>query len=96
MENPAALRIEAPETDKSSVVPVHPGTLDYLTGSQKTFLELYSDYIYLSIFILSLGGSALAGIAGYMGINFRPRSPPELQEMVHLVNAAARPRTAMP
>ncbi|WP_204312031.1 hypothetical protein, partial [Escherichia coli] len=49
-QHPVAFRIEVPETEKGSSVQVHPGARGYLTGEQKTFLEQYSDYLYLLIF----------------------------------------------
>jgi TRAP transporter TAXI family solute receptor len=87
-QNATALRIEAPDTEKSAYVPVHPGAVEYLTGSSKSFMELYSDYVYLAIFMASLGGSAFAGLAGYLGINTRRTLVSELQEVVDMIERA--------
>ncbi|WP_170181873.1 TAXI family TRAP transporter solute-binding subunit [Phreatobacter stygius] len=84
-QHPVAFRIEVPETEKGSSVQVHPGALAYLTGEQKTFLELYSDYLYLAIFALSLGGSAIAALAGYFGMGRREVDPGRLPEVLHLL-----------
>src|SRR5262245_37949071 len=44
---PGANRIKAPDTDKDSPISVHPGAAAYFDGEQKTFLERYSDFVYL-------------------------------------------------
>lgn len=88
MQHPAANRLEVPDTDKGSSVQVHPGALAYLTGEQKTFLEKYSDYLYLGIFGLSLGGSALAALAGYFGFGRREKKPGHLPEVLVLLREA--------
>lgn len=87
-QHPIALRIEVPDTEKGSSVQVHPGALAYLTGEQKTFVERYSDYLYLAIFGLSLGGSAIAALAGYFGFGRRERDPRQLPEVLVLLRDA--------
>jgi TRAP transporter TAXI family solute receptor len=87
-QHPIALRIEVPDTEKGSSVQVHPGALAYLTGEQKTFVERYSDYLYLAIFGLSLGGSAIAALAGYFGLGRRERDPKQLPEVLVLLRDA--------
>lgn len=87
-QHPVAFRIEVPDTEKGSSVQVHPGALAYLTGEQKTFVEKYSDYLYLAIFGLSLGGSALAAIAGYLGFGRREKDPGYLPEVLVLLRNA--------
>lgn len=85
LQHPIANRLEVPDTEKGSSVQVHPGALAYLTGEQKTFIEKYSDILYLTIFGLSLGGSALAAIAGYLGIGRREKDPGRLPEVLVLL-----------
>lgn len=84
-QHPVAFRIEVPETEKGSSVQVHPGARGYLTGEQKTFLEQYSDYLYLLIFGLSLGGSAIAGVIGYFGVGRREPDPGRLPDVLQLL-----------
>ncbi|MCZ0737424.1 TAXI family TRAP transporter solute-binding subunit [Phreatobacter sp. AB_2022a] len=84
-QHPVAYRIEVPETDKGSSVQVHPGALGYLTGEQKTFLERYSEVLYLAIFVVSLGGSAMAALASYFGFGRREPDPGRLPEVLHLL-----------
>ena len=45
--DPIARRIEAPSTDKGAALPAHPGTAAYLDDEEETFLDRYSDFIYL-------------------------------------------------
>lgn len=87
-QHPVALRIEVPDTEKGSSVQVHPGALAYLTGEQKTFVEKYSDYLYLAIFGLSLGGSALAALAGYLGFGRKETAPSHLPEVLVMLRNA--------
>jgi TRAP transporter TAXI family solute receptor len=84
-QHPAANRLEVPDTEKGSSVQVHPGALAYLTGEQKTFVEKYSDYLYLAIFGLSLGGSALAAVFGYFGLGRRDKDPGHLPEVLMML-----------
>lgn len=87
-QHPAANRLEVPDTEKGSSVQVHPGALAYLTGEQKTFVEKYSDYLYLAIFGLSLGGSALAAVLGYFGLGRRDKDPGHLPEVLMMLRQA--------
>jgi TRAP transporter TAXI family solute receptor len=60
-EAPLASRIEAPDQEKASPIPIHPGTITYLDGQTTTFLERYGDWFYIGIMGLGLGGSLIAG-----------------------------------
>ncbi len=57
---PVANHIEAPETDKGQVLPTHPGAAAFLDGEEQTFLDRYSDYIYIGAMI---GSVLLSGVA---------------------------------
>jgi TRAP transporter TAXI family solute receptor len=65
-EVPAALKIEKPDTDKDAALPAHPGAAAYIDGTERTFLEKYSDYIWISIFLLTALGSAGAWLRYYV------------------------------
>ncbi len=62
---PAANQIKGPDTDKDSPVTVHPGAAAYFDGEQKTFLERYSDFVYLGVMFISLLASGAAAVFGY-------------------------------
>jgi hypothetical protein len=65
-ENPAATRIEVPDTDKDAAIPVHPGAEAYVDGEERTFMDRYSDLIWWVILGMSLLGSAGAWAASYL------------------------------
>jgi TRAP transporter TAXI family solute receptor len=60
-EAPLASRIEAPDQEKESPIPIHNGTITYLDGQTSTFLERYGDWFYIGLMGLGIGGSGLAG-----------------------------------
>jgi TRAP transporter TAXI family solute receptor len=68
---PAANRIKAPDTDKDSPISVHPGAVAYFDGEQKTFLERYSDFVYLGVMFASILASAAAALGTYGRISDR-------------------------
>jgi TRAP transporter TAXI family solute receptor len=63
---PRILRMEAPNTEKGSTAPVHPGAAAYFDGEQKTFFDRYGDWFYLILLVGSIVGSAIAAIASYL------------------------------
>jgi TRAP transporter TAXI family solute receptor len=63
---PRILRMEAPNTEKGSTTPVHPGAAAYFDGEQKTFFDRYGDWFYLILLVGSIVGSAIAAIASYL------------------------------
>jgi TRAP transporter TAXI family solute receptor len=70
-EAPLASKIEAPDQEKTSPIPIHPGTITYLDGQTTTFLERYGDWFYIAIMSLGLGGSFLAGYLSYAAAQTR-------------------------
>jgi len=63
---PAAAKIEKPDTDKDAALPAHLGAAAYIDGTERTFLEKYSDYIWGAILLLSGIGSAGAWLRHYV------------------------------
>jgi TRAP transporter TAXI family solute receptor len=55
---PDAAHIKKPDTDKDAELPVHRGAAAYIDGTERTFLERYSDYFWFAILVLSGLGSA--------------------------------------
>lgn len=68
---PAAAKIEKPDTDKDAALPAHQGAAAYIDGTERTFLEKYSDYIWAGILLLSGLGSAGAWLRHYFKRNER-------------------------
>src|SRR6201996_9590282 len=60
-KSPAASKLEKPNTDKDAAIPAHAGAAAYIDGTERTFLERYSDLIWGGILLLSIVGSGTAG-----------------------------------
>jgi TRAP transporter TAXI family solute receptor len=65
-EAPNAAKIEKPDTDKDAARPAHPGAAAYIDGTERTFLDKYSDYLWGAVLVLSAIGSASAGLRHYL------------------------------
>lgn len=64
-ELPGVATIEKPDTDKDAAIPAHRGAAAYIDGTERTFLERYSDYMWGALLLLSGLGSAGAWLRGY-------------------------------
>ncbi len=64
---PSARRMEAPSTDKGSPVPTHSGTAAYIDDEEESFLDRYSDFIYIGAMVMGVMASGLTAIAGRIG-----------------------------
>ncbi len=90
-EAPLASRMEAPDQEKTSPIPIHPGTITYLDGNTTTFLERYGDWFYIGLMGFGLGGSLLAGYLSYAAARTREgvlRMLAELEELIASAPAA--------
>jgi TRAP transporter TAXI family solute receptor len=65
-EIPSASKIEKPDTDKDAAIPAHPGAAAYIDGTERTFLDRYSDYFWGAILLLSVLGSVAAWFRHYL------------------------------
>ena len=57
-----ASKIEPAGTDKDAFIVAHPGAAEYINDDIKSFMERYSDVMYLGAAALSIIGSIFAGI----------------------------------
>jgi len=64
-EVPSAARITKPDTDKDAALPAHPGAAAYIDGTERTFMDNYSDYLWGAVLLLSVLGSGVAGLRHY-------------------------------
>jgi len=64
-EVPGAARITKPDTDKDAALPAHPGAAAYIDGTERTFMDNYSDYLWGAILLFSVLGSGVAGLRHY-------------------------------
>lgn len=67
-ENPLFAQITAPSTDADSYLPVHPGAAAFYNGTQQSFIDEYSNYIYLGPMMLGGIASVLAAAWKFLGI----------------------------
>jgi hypothetical protein len=63
---PSAAKIEKPDTDKDAALPAHRGAAAFIDGTERTFMEKYSDYIWGAVLLLSVLGSATAWLRHYV------------------------------
>jgi TRAP transporter TAXI family solute receptor len=63
---PGASKISKPDTDKDAALPAHPGAAAYIDGTERSFMDKYSDYIWGAVLLFSVLGSATAGMRHYM------------------------------
>ncbi|MDB5580353.1 MAG: transporter substrate-binding protein [Bradyrhizobium sp.] len=71
---PSAAKIEKPDTDKDAALPAHPGAAAYIDGTERTFLEKYSDFLWGGILLLSGIGSGGAWLRHYLKHNERDKN----------------------
>jgi TRAP transporter TAXI family solute receptor len=90
-EVPAAANIETPNTDKDAPLPAHRGAAAYIDGTERTFLEKYSDYMWGAILLLSGLGSAGAWFRSYLKRDEKAHTI-ELRDRVMGLIAQARNR----
>ena len=62
LEDGFASRIEPADTDKDAFVVAHEGAAEYINDETKSFMDRYSDMLYLAAAALSVIGSIFAGI----------------------------------
>jgi TRAP transporter TAXI family solute receptor len=93
-EFPLAAKIETPDTDKDAAIPVHPGAAAFVDGEEKTFLDLYSDYIWWGLMGLSAMGSAGAWFAGYLKKDERNNNSSLRERLLDMLRAARRSDSA--
>jgi hypothetical protein len=65
-EIPGASKIEKPDTDKDAALPAHPGAAAYIDGTERTFMDKYSDYIWGVVLLFSVLGSATAAFRHFI------------------------------
>jgi TRAP transporter TAXI family solute receptor len=65
-ENPGASKIEKPDTDKDAAILAHPGAAAFIDGTERTFLDKYSDYLWGAVLLLSVLGSGTAWLRHYL------------------------------
>jgi TRAP transporter TAXI family solute receptor len=85
---PLANRMEAPSTEKGLPLPVHPGAAAYLDGEEESFLDKYSDFIYLGAMLLSVLASAAAALASRLSAANHAKAEELLRALLEHLSAA--------
>jgi TRAP-type uncharacterized transport system substrate-binding protein len=68
-EQPLLAHFKAPDTEAGAYLPVHPGALDYYNGNQQTFLDRWSNAIFLTPMALGALASVLAAAWKFLRAN---------------------------
>lgn len=89
---PTAGEIEAPDTDKKGVLPVHPGAAAYLDGEQESLFE----QAMTQLFNISIIGGILGSIAFGVNTLWRRHRAEETQKTVARLPAMLREAKSVP
>ncbi len=92
-ELPGAAKIEKPDTDKDAALPAHAGAAAYIDGTERTFLEKYTDYIWGTILLLSGLGSAGAWLQHYWKRDEREQYVAHRENLLDLLARARKAET---
>jgi TRAP transporter TAXI family solute receptor len=84
-EFPGAAKIEKPDTDKDAALPAHEGAAAFIDGTERTFLEKYSDYLWGGILLLSVLGSTGAGLRHYLKRDERQQNTVHRDNLVDMI-----------
>ncbi len=87
-EVPGAAKIEKPDTDKDAALPAHPGAAAYIDGTERTFVERYSDYFWFAILIFSGLGSGGAWLRHYLKRDERERNTLQREKLLTMISRA--------
>jgi len=84
---PAAAKIAKPDTDKDAALPAHPGAAAYIDGTERTFMDKYSDYIWGAVLLFSVLGSVTAGVRHYIKRDERKLNTLHREKLVAAIDA---------
>lgn len=87
-EAPQLQGLEAPSTARDAALPVHPGAIAFLDGTERTFFDRYGDWFYLGVMALSLLGSAGAAMLSQASLARRRAAMQGLTRVVAMIGLA--------
>jgi TRAP transporter TAXI family solute receptor len=93
-ELPSAAKIEKPDTDKDAALPAHQGAAAYIDGTERTFLEKYSDYLWGGILLLSGLGSAGAWLRQYLARDEKEKSTLHRDNLLAMISKVRQAESA--
>ena len=85
---PIAAAIEKPDGDKGSLTTVHPGAAAYFSDNEKSFMDVYGDWIYIGAMVLSGIGSGAAAMLGMTRARARKAALDLIDRLIDLKQAA--------
>jgi TRAP transporter TAXI family solute receptor len=91
---PGAAHIKKPDTDKDAELPVHRGAAAYIDGTERTFLERYSDYFWFAILVLSGLGSAGAWLNHFLKRDETEENTAHRDKVLPLISRVREAETA--
>jgi hypothetical protein len=86
----AASKIEKPDTDKDAALPAHPGAAAYIDGTERSFMDKYSDYIWGVVLLFSVLGSATAAVRHFIKRDERRQSILHREKLVAAIAQVRR------
>jgi TRAP-type uncharacterized transport system substrate-binding protein len=92
-ELPGVATLEKPDTDKDAAIPAHRGAAAYIDGTDRTFLERYSDFLWGGVLLLSGLGSAGAWLRSYLKRDERNNYLASRDRVLEMIGAARGART---
>ena len=85
---PVAGQMEAPDTERSSLLPVHPGTLAYLNGEQESLLDQTVNYYWLAVMVFAIFAPLVGWITSRRRLRRSNEARAKLRRVVELVKLA--------
>jgi len=86
----SASKLEKPDTDKDAALPAHPGAAAYIDGTERTFMDKYSDYIWAVVLLFSVLGSATAAMRHFIRRNERKMNVLHRERLVEAISRARK------
>jgi TRAP-type uncharacterized transport system substrate-binding protein len=90
-ELPILAQVAAADTDPGAYLPVHPGAAEYYNGTQQSFMDKWSNVIFLTPMALGALASILAAAWKFLGV---AKSHPDVPALDALYALGRRIRTA--
>lgn len=81
-------QIEAPEVDKSAVLPLHPGAAAYFEGEQPNLWERFESFLYVGTIVVSLLGSGITWVITTWGNTKQSPDQLQMQRLLAILRAA--------
>ena len=83
---PGAAHITKPDTEKDTELPVHRGAAAVIDGTERSFLDKYSDYFWFALLVLSGIGSAGAWLRHYFNRDERDENTSHRNQILAMVS----------